>query len=166
MAGVHIPVGGRPLVRHAPPRPPDGRGPVVREESRPPAAKPKYRGDAVDIISLIVFVLIVFGLLIFFIWLTRTLPAYQPLKVGPPPPVYVERDLSHHVTPPKLGWNWWAFFLGPIWFLAEGLWVHAIILVLLIGLSAGILLPFAMLYSGAKAEETRKDAKLARLSVY
>ncbi len=119
-----------------------------------------------DLTSLIVFVLIVIGLLTFFIWLTRTLPSYQPLKVGPPPPVYVERDLSHRITPPKLGWNWWAFFLGPIWYLAEGLWVYAIILVLLVGLSAGILLPFVMLYAGAKANETLADAHLARDSFY
>jgi hypothetical protein len=119
-----------------------------------------------DITSAIVFVLIIIGLLTFFLWLTRTLPSSQPLKVGPPPPVYVERDLSHHVTPPKLGWNWWAFFLGPFWYLAEGLWAHAIILVLLVGLSAGILLPFVMLYAGAKANETLEDARLARHSVY
>ena len=119
-----------------------------------------------DVTSLIVFVLILIGLLTFFLWLTRTLPAYQPLQVGPPPPVYVERAFAHHVTPPKLGWNWWAFFLGPIWYLAEGLWVYAIILVLLIGLSAAILLPFVMLYAGAKANETLADARLARLSVY
>ncbi len=119
-----------------------------------------------DITSLTVFGIIVIGLVVFFIWLTRTLPAFQPLKVGPPPPVYVARDLSRHVTPPKLGWNWWAFFLGPIWFLAEGLWVHAIILTVLVGLSGGILLPFVMLYSGAKAEETRADARLARDSYY
>ena len=120
----------------------------------------------VDLTAGIVFVLIVIGLLTFFIWLTRTLPSYQPLKVGPPPPIFVERDLSGRITPPKLGWNWWAFFLGPIWYLAEGLWVYAIILVLLVGLSGGILLPFAMIYAGAKANEALADARLARHSVY
>lgn len=114
----------------------------------------------------IVFILVLFGLLTFFVWLTRALPAHQPLKVGASPAVFVGRDLGHRATPPKLGWNWWAFFLGPIWFLAEGLWAHAIILILLIGLSGGILLPFAMLYSGAKANETLTDFRLARHSFY
>jgi len=114
----------------------------------------------------IVFLLVLFGLLVFFVWLTRALSAYQPLKVGPVPSVYVERDLHLYTTPPKLGWNWWAFFLGPIWFLAEGLWIYAIILTLLVGLSGGILLPFAMLYSGAKATEALVDFRLARHSFY
>jgi hypothetical protein len=39
-------------------------------------------------------------------------------------------------------------------------------LVLLLGLSALILLPFVMLYAGAKANETLADFRLARLSVY
>ncbi len=114
----------------------------------------------------IIFLCILFGLLVFFVWLTRALSAYQPLKIGPTPGVFVERDLRRSTTPPKLGWNWWAFFLGPVWFLAEGLWMHAIILILLIGLSGGILLPFTMLYSGAKANETLVDFRLARLSFY
>ena len=119
-----------------------------------------------DLTAKIVLVIMLFGLLVVFIWLTRTLPSYQPLKVGPPPPIFVERDLSGHITPPKLGWNWWAFFLGPIWYLAEGLWVHAIILTLLIGLSGGILWPFAAVYAAAKANETLVDFRLARHSFY
>lgn len=114
----------------------------------------------------IVFLLILGGLLAFFIWLTRALRYTQPLKVGASPAIFVERDLRAHRTPPKLGWNWWAFFLGPIWYLAEGLWVYASILITLLWLSGGILLPFVMLYSGTKATETLADFRLARHSVY
>jgi hypothetical protein len=120
----------------------------------------------VQLTSTIVLLLIIIGLLGFFVWLTQALTSYQPLKVGPSPAVAVARDLRHRRTPPKLGWNWWAFFLGPIWFLSEGLWVHAIILVTLIGLSGGILLPFTMVYSGAKANETLQDFRLARHGYY
>lgn len=119
-----------------------------------------------ELTGTIVFVLILLGLLVFFIWLTRALSAYQPVRVNQTPSVYVERDLRHYTTPPKLSWNWWAFFLGPIWFLAEGLWVYAIIQILLIGLSGGILLPFTMLYSGVKAKETLVDFRLVRHNFY
>ncbi len=119
-----------------------------------------------DITATIVFIAILIGLLVFFIWLTRTLAREQPLKVGPSPAVFVEQDLARRRTPPKLGWNWWAFFLGPLWFLAEGLWVHALILTLLIGLTAGLLLPFVMVYSALKADELLEDARLARHSFY
>ncbi len=119
-----------------------------------------------ELTATIVFVLILFGLLVFFVWLTRALTAYQPLRVGASPAVFVGRDLGRRQTPPKLGWNWWAFVLGPVWFVAEGLWVHGIILLTLVGLSGGILLPFVMLYSGAKANETLQDFRLAKHSFY
>lgn len=120
-----------------------------------------------DLTSAVVFLLILFGLLVLFIWLARSRPAYQPVRVGVTSPAeFVETDLSHHRTPPKLGWNWWAFGLGPIWFLAEGMWAYAIILALLIGLSAGILLPFTMLYAGAKANEALADFRLVRHNFY
>jgi hypothetical protein len=119
-----------------------------------------------DITGTVVLILILVGLLTFFIWVTQALAHTQPLKIGPSPSVFVEQDLARRRTPPKLGWNWWAFFLGPLWFLAEGLWVQALILITLLGLSAGILLPFIMLYSGAKAAETLEDARLARHSFY
>jgi hypothetical protein len=139
---------------------------ALHKEIRRSRAKYSGGGDQVEPTARIVFVLILFGLLVLFMWLTRALAAYQPLKVGVSPPAFVERDLRSHRTPPKLGWNWWAFFLGPIWYIAEGLWVHAIILILLIGLSGGILLPFTMIYSGAKATETLEDSRLARHSFY
>jgi hypothetical protein len=119
-----------------------------------------------DITSKIVFVIILFGLFVVFVWYSRSRPAYAPVRVGPPPAPFVKEDIARRRTPPKLGWNWWAFFLGPIWFLAEGLWVHAIILTLLIGLSGAILWPFAAVYAGAKANETLADFRLARNTYY
>jgi hypothetical protein len=119
-----------------------------------------------DITAKIVLIIILFGLLVVFIWYSRSRPAYAPVRVGVRPAEFVEDDLSHRRTPPKLGWNWWAFFLGPIWYLAEGLWVHAIILALLIGLTGGILWPFAAVYAGAKADETLADYRLARDTFY
>ncbi len=114
----------------------------------------------------IVFIIVLFGFFVFFVWVARTVPAHQPIKIGASPAVAVAHELDGHVTPPKLSWNWWAFFLGPIWFLFEGLWVFSIILLLLIGLSGGILLPFTMIYAGAKANEALVDFRLARHSFY
>jgi Protein of unknown function (DUF2628) len=120
-----------------------------------------------DVTAKIVLVIMLFGLLVVFVWYARSRAAYAPVRVGPRPGQFVEEDLTHYRrTPPKLGWNWWAFFLGPIWYLAEGLWVHAIILTLLIGLSGGILWPFAAVYAGAKANETLYDFRLARDTFY
>jgi len=116
--------------------------------------------------TIVTEVLILFGLLVFFVWLTQALSHYQALKVGPSPKEFVARDLAGHVTPAKLGWDWWAFFLGPIWFFAEGLWVQGLILVMLIGFSAGVLLPFAMVYAALKSRETLEDRRIAKHSFY
>ena len=114
----------------------------------------------------IIMLLIIAGLLTLLIWLWRALRTYPRDEAAHTPAAAVEHDLATRVTPAKLGWNWGAFFLGPIWFLLEGLWVYAIILTVLILLSGGILLPFVMLYSGLKANETRADQKLAQHTVY
>lgn len=114
----------------------------------------------------IVLTIIVFGIIVTLIWLRRALAAYPHDPASFAPGALMERDLSHHVSPPKLGWNWGAFFLGPIWYFGHGLWVYAVILTILIMLSGGILLPFAMLYSGLKANETLDDYRLARHTVY
>jgi hypothetical protein len=129
-------------------------------------ARLRDTGCGMPITTSIVFVLILGGLLAFFIWLTRALSHTQPLKVGTSPAIFVERDLRTHRTPPKLGWNWWAFFLGPLWYLSEGLWVYASVLITLLWLSGAILLPFVMIYSGAKATETLEDFRLARHTIY
>ena len=120
----------------------------------------------VEASAIATFGLILFGLLVFFIWLTQALSHYQPLRVGASPTEFVARDVLGHVTPPKLGWNWWAFFLGPVWFIAEGIWFHGIILLLLATLSGGVLLPFVMVYSAMKSRETLEDRRIARHTFY
>jgi hypothetical protein len=119
-----------------------------------------------DLTAKIVLVIVLFGLFVFFYWYASSRPAYAPVRVGSSPAAFVEADLARSAAPPKLGWNWWAFFLCPIWYVAEGLWAHAIILTLLIGMSGGILWPFAAVYAGAKANETLIDFRLARHSFY
>ncbi|HKV45196.1 MAG TPA: DUF2628 domain-containing protein [bacterium] len=114
----------------------------------------------------IVLVLIAAGVLTLVIWLVRALSSYPQDAAAHSPGGRVEHDLSGHITPPKLSWNWGAFFLGPIWYLLEGLWVHAVIMTTLLMLSGGILLPFVMLYSGLKANETLADKRLAQHSFY
>jgi len=118
------------------------------------------------LITGIIVLLVLCGFFTVFVWLARTIPAYQPIKVGTMPAEFVEHDLESRTTPGKLTWDWWAFFLGPVWFLAEGLWVHAIIMMILIGLSGGILLPFVMVYSATKGRETLADARLMRDTYY
>lgn len=114
----------------------------------------------------IVLIIIGFGLVVTAIWFWRALAGYPREPGASSPAAAVERDLTDRTTPAKVGWNWGAFFLGPLWYFGQGLWVYAIILVILIMLSGGILLPFVMLYSGAKANETLDDEHLARHSVY
>ena len=114
----------------------------------------------------IVLLVIVFGLVVTLIWYLRALAAYPRDPAASTPAAAVEGDLAHRMAPPKLGWNWGAFFLGPLWYFLRGLWVYAVILTILIMLSGGILLPFVMIYAGLKANETLEDARLARHTVY
>lgn len=87
-------------------------------------------------------------------------------------PIGVERKedpiptLYHRPLPPRLGWNWWAFVLGPFWYLVRGLWVYASILFSLILLSGGVLIPFVWLYCGLKANEDLLDHQIAKRSYY
>jgi hypothetical protein len=76
------------------------------------------------------------------------------------------RTLYHRQQPPRLGMNWWALLLGPAWYLAKGLWVHASILLTIVFLSGGILFPFVWLYAGLKADEDLLDARIASRSYY
>jgi hypothetical protein len=109
---------------------------------------------------------IVFGAVVTAIWFARAAASYPRDPALASPAALVERDLAHYAPQAKLGWNWGAFFLGPIWYLLNGLWVHAVILAILILLSGGILIPFVMLYGGLKANETRQDAQLARHTLF
>ena len=132
----------------------------------PPRSEDRW-GDRVDITTVAVACIVGFGLLVFFTWLTLSLTNYQTFKVGVvPPKEFVVRDLDAYATAPKVGWDWWAFFLGPIWFFAEGIWTHAIVLLLIAVLSGGVLLPFVMVYSAAKGREVLEDRRIAKDSVY
>jgi len=76
------------------------------------------------------------------------------------------KTLYHQPLPPRLKINWWGLVLGPFWYLAKGLWVHASILLTIVFLSGGILLPFVWLYAGLKADEDLLDARIMWKSYY
>jgi Protein of unknown function (DUF2628) len=114
----------------------------------------------------IVLIAILFGALVTVIWFVRAMSSYPQDPALATPAASVERDLSHYAPQPKLGWNWGAFFLGPIWYVLNGLWVYAVILSTLILLSGGILIPFVMLYGGLKSNETLQDARLAHHTLF
>jgi hypothetical protein len=45
-------------------------------------------------------------------------------------------------------WNWAAFLLSGLWYLAKGLWVKAILMVLVALVTGGFAVPFIWLYAG------------------
>jgi len=45
-------------------------------------------------------------------------------------------------------WNWAAFFFGPIWYLVKGIWIKALLMLLIIFVLAGVPAPFFWLYAG------------------
>lgn len=87
-------------------------------------------------------------------------------------PIGIERSekpletLYHRQMPPRLGVNWLALILGPLWYFLVGMWVHGSILISIAFLSGGLLAPFVWLYAGLKANEDLLDHRLARRSVY
>lgn len=89
--------------------------------------------------------------------LAREIPL--PARGDPP-------DLYYRPSPPQLKWNWAALILGPLWYLIQGLWVHAVILVSLVFLSAGLLAPLVWLYAALKADEDLLEFRIARRNVY
>jgi hypothetical protein len=74
--------------------------------------------------------------------------------------------LYHRPLPPRLSFNWWALALGPVWYLVQGLWVHASILFAIVFLSGGTLFPFVWLYAGLKADEDLLEVRIAQKSFY
>ncbi len=68
--------------------------------------------------------------------------------------------------PAKLSWNWTAAILGPLWYIVNGLWVHAAILLGLLLVSGGLLLPLIWLYAALKANEDLREFRIAHNSVY
>ena len=43
-------------------------------------------------------------------------------------------------------WNWAAFFFGPLWYLAKGMWLKALVMVVVSIISSGVLAPFIWFY--------------------
>ncbi len=74
--------------------------------------------------------------------------------------------LYHRPMPRRLSWNWLAFILGPFWYVARGLWVHATIMFGLILLSGGVLVPFVWLYCALKATEDGLEFQIQERSFY
>lgn len=83
--------------------------------------------------------------------------------VGPAPGT---PPVTQPPAPPRLKWNWFAFLLGPLWYLFHGLWVHFTLLAGMVVLSGGLLLPFIWLYCALKADEDLLEHRLTRFSVY
>ncbi|MGQ0548918.1 MAG: DUF2628 domain-containing protein [Armatimonadota bacterium] len=75
-------------------------------------------------------------------------------------------DLYYRPFPARLSLNVPALILGPVWYLAVGLWVHASIMLGMIFLSGGLLAPFVWLYCGLKANEDFHEFRIARHTVY
>ncbi len=76
------------------------------------------------------------------------------------------QTLYHRPMPPRLQVNWWALLLGPFWYLATGLWTHAVILFTIVLFSGGLLAPLVWLYAGLKANEDLLEARIVRRSYY
>jgi hypothetical protein len=74
--------------------------------------------------------------------------------------------LYYREYPRRLSLNVPALILGPIWYLATGLWAHASIMVTLVFLSGGLLAPIVWLYCGLKANEDLLEFRVARESLY
>ena len=75
-------------------------------------------------------------------------------------------DLYWRPFPARLSLNWAALILGPIWYFAQGLWVHGVVLASLAFLSGGLLVPLVWLYAGLKANEDVLEFRIAQHSVY
>ncbi len=75
-------------------------------------------------------------------------------------------DLYYRPYPRRLSLNVPALILGPVWYMAVGLWVHATIMLSMVFLSGGLLAPFAWLYCGLKANEDFLEFRIARHNVY
>jgi len=84
-----------------------------------------------------------------------------PLPARGDPP-----DLYYRPSPAQLKWNWAALILGPLWYLIQGLWVHAVILATLVFVSGGLLAPLVWLYAALKADEDLLEFRIARKNVY
>ena len=75
-------------------------------------------------------------------------------------------DLYFRPFPQRLRWNWAALVLGPVWYLAQSLWVHGLILLGLAFVSGGLLIPLVWVYAGLKADEDVLEFRIAQHSLY
>lgn len=64
----------------------------------------------------------------------------------------------------RKGWSWGAFFLGPIWYLKEGMIGKGVFLLLLAIGSVFLAVPFLMAYSGVRAKKDLYNFRLAKKS--
>jgi hypothetical protein len=65
-----------------------------------------------------------------------------------------------------MGWSWVCFFLGPIWYLKEGLTRKGLILIALVLVTAGLGLPAICFYCGFRGKRDLYEKELRRRSVY
>jgi hypothetical protein len=94
-------------------------------------------------------------------WIRALLAREVPLPARGEP-----ADLIIRPAPPRLALNWAALLLGPFWYLVQGLWVHAVILLSLVLVSGGLFIPLVWLYAALKADEDLLEFRIARKSVY
>lgn len=48
----------------------------------------------------------------------------------------------------KVKWSWWAFGLTPFWYLAQGMWAKALIIIVVSLFSGGAMAPLFWIYGG------------------
>jgi len=58
------------------------------------------------------------------------------------------------------GWSWAAFFLGPIWYLSNGLVKKGFIMVLIVVISCFLAIPFILIYCGVKGKSDLYEMNL------
>lgn len=58
------------------------------------------------------------------------------------------RQIDENSGKPKIIWNWAAFFLSGFWYFYKGMWAKGLIIFTVLIFSAGVVAPFAWLYSG------------------
>jgi hypothetical protein len=98
-----------------------------------------------------------------FTWLRKVLESPIGVTV---PSREAPGDFYYRPYPRRLSLNWIALILGPVYYLLVGLWTHVAIMLVLIGLSGGLLAPLVWVYCGLKANEDFLEFRVASRSVY
>ncbi len=60
----------------------------------------------------------------------------------------------------KHGWNWFALFIGPFWYIFNGLLKKGIILLVIVIISIGLAAPFVWIYCAVRANPDLYEKKL------